>query len=335
MSLIHPVAEASREAKARHLWFVATRLVPGAAALASVPLLLAVNGAVDPVSSIAVALLAGQAALAVICARTGRLERAYAGSLIGLAVLVGFLAVSGAPGGNAALGLLPILIVEAALVAGRREFALAVGLGLGVPVLLGVVQSFSWQGPGTTGLLFALEHGLLAVTAFGLGSLALREIRQRQARERQVAIQDDIISRGFGDLVTRHDRQGHVLFAGPTAAAALGVSSETILGRGLFDLVHVADRPVFLKALSDTALGGGMAQAQVRLRRDDAAAAGRQGAPAFRWFDLRVQLVSASDGEGEEVVCVLRDVTEQRHHQDEIERARSQAVSAKDRKSVV
>jgi two-component system, cell cycle sensor histidine kinase DivJ len=339
VGLVHPTAEANREALVRHLWFVCTRLALGAAALASVPVLLALHGAVEPAASFAVALLAGQAALAVLCARTGRLTQTYTASLAAMGVLSCFLSYTGAMGGPAALGLLPILIVEAAIVAGRREFKAAVVLGLAAPVALAGLQSVTLPREALAGWDFvapALQQGLLALVAFGLGYLALREIRQRQIRERQLAIQAEIIARGFGDLVTRHDRQGQVISAGPTARAALGVSPEQLLGRGMFDLVHVGDRPLFLKALSDAAQGGGLTRAQVRLRCPLEGEGGRAEPPVYRWFDLRVQLVGHLDNggdEGDEVVCVLRDVTEQLRHEDEIEQARIQAVSANETKT--
>ena len=41
----------------------------------------------------------------------------------------------------------------------------------------------------------------------------------------------------------------------PTAEQMLGVRAEDLHGQGLFDRVHVTDRPGYLKALADAATG--------------------------------------------------------------------------------
>ena len=340
VGLVHPGAETSRESLVRHLWFVATRLTVGAVALGSVPVILALSGSLGPVASLTIALLAGQAVSALICARTGDLGAAYRGSIIGLGVLAGFLATASDTLGPTALGVLPILIVEGAIIAGRREFLLAAGIGLAVPLVLAAFQIPTDAALGPLGTASILRQLGLAGLALGLGALVLREVRQRQSRERQLDVQSRIIAAGFGDLVTRHDGQGGVLSAGPSTSAVLGVSPEALLGRGLFDMVHVADRPGYLKLLSDVAQGEGHRRAIVRLRygrtQDEDCAEGRPSAPRFGWFEIRSQFLPLQDdmlGDTDEIVCVLRDISEQKSHEDELEHSRSQAVSANETKS--
>jgi cell cycle sensor histidine kinase DivJ len=343
VGLVHPSAELSREALARHIWFVTTRLAFGAIALAAVPLLLAANGSIGFTCSVAVVLLAAQAIFAVVCSRTGRLDEPYRASALGLALLAGFLAASTDGFGTPVLGLLPILIVEGALIGGRRDFLTAATLGTVVPLVLIFAVALDLpglRGGDWAGVDFAIQQGVLVAMALGLGTLALREVRVRQNRERQLAVQGEILARGFGDLVTRHDMQGGVLSVGPSAGEVLGVAPESLLGRGLFDHVHVADRPTFLKAVSDAAAGKRLTKAVVRMRcaaaidtdAADERCGPRPASPRFGWFDLRIQLVQLGD-EADEIVCVLRDITEQRRHEDELELARSQAVSANEMKS--
>ena len=47
-----------------------------------------------------------------------------------------------------------------------------------------------------------------------------------------------------------------LLAARTLAATMLAVPAARLLGHGLFDRVHVADRPAYLTALSDAACGG-------------------------------------------------------------------------------
>jgi cell cycle sensor histidine kinase DivJ len=52
-----------------------------------------------------------------------------------------------------------------------------------------------------------------------------------------------LLAQNMTDVITRHDRNGAVLFVSPTAEQMLGAKTEDLHGQGLFDRVHVADRP--------------------------------------------------------------------------------------------
>ena len=58
------------------------------------------------------------------------------------------------------------------------------------------------------------------------------------------------------DVITRHGRDGAVLFVSPAAQSLFGLRVAELHGQGLFDRVHVADRPAYLSALGDTAALG-------------------------------------------------------------------------------
>ena len=55
------------------------------------------------------------------------------------------------------------------------------------------------------------------------------------------------------DVITRHGRNGAVLFVSPAAEPLFGAKVSELHGHGLFDRVHVADRPAYLTALADAA----------------------------------------------------------------------------------
>ena len=65
-----------------------------------------------------------------------------------------------------------------------------------------------------------------------------------------------LLARHMTDVITRHGRHGAVLSISPAAEPLLGVKKRDLLGHGLFDRVHVADRPAYLTALADAAAGG-------------------------------------------------------------------------------
>ncbi len=64
--------------------------------------------------------------------------------------------------------------------------------------------------------------------------------------------------RHMTDVITRHGRNGAVLSISPAAEPLFGAKIRDLLGHGLFDRVHVADRPAYLTALAER-----------RRRRDD------------------------------------------------------------------
>ena len=55
------------------------------------------------------------------------------------------------------------------------------------------------------------------------------------------------------DVITRHGRNGAVLFVSPAAETLFGAKVSELHGHHLFDRVHVTDRPAYLTALADAA----------------------------------------------------------------------------------
>ena len=93
-----------------------------------------------------------------------------------------------------------------------------------------------------------------------------------------------LLAGNMSDVISRHNRNGAVEFISPAAEAMLGSPGARLTGHGLFDRVHVADRPAYLTALSDAARGSDQ-RVEFRLRRD---AVRGQNIPAdFIWVEMR------------------------------------------------
>ncbi len=58
------------------------------------------------------------------------------------------------------------------------------------------------------------------------------------------------------DVITRHGRDGAVLVRVAGGRTLFGSRLAQLQGHGLFDRVHVADRPAYLTALGDAAALG-------------------------------------------------------------------------------
>ena len=77
-----------------------------------------------------------------------------------------------------------------------------------------------------------------------------------------------LLARNMTDVITRHDKNGAVLFVSPAAEALFSARVSELHGHHLFDRVHVADRPAYLTALADAASLGEACSVEFRVRRD-------------------------------------------------------------------
>src|SRR5205807_7881247 len=100
--------------------------------------------------------------------------------------------------------------------------------------------------------------------AFGAESLARTSVALLNLEEDRYRL----LARNMSDVISRHRRNGAVQFISPAAETMLGTQVARLLGHGLFDRVHVADRPAYLTALSDAARGGEARSVEFRLRRE-------------------------------------------------------------------
>src|SRR5262245_1297472 len=131
------------------------------------------------------------------------------------------------------------------------------------------------------------------------------------------------------DVITRHDRNGAVLFASPAAERLMGAKVSDLDGHGLFERVHVADRPAYLTALADAAALGGERSIEFRLRRGNPA-----DSTDFIWIEMRCRALDGNEPTVEpEVVAVIRDITQRKHEGQAIELARAEAERANAAKS--
>ena len=329
--LVHDSVEDPVE-RTLHERFILVRLIAGGFALAALPGYLAARGAPTGAECAAALALAAQLGAALVLVRTGLIAVAHAVSTTALAT---FLTVAVAWGGSplAALWLVAVPI-EALMSGSRRAIGTAAGLASLAAVSGLAVQSFalapvvSWPGLGLTVLAVLCAAHAVAQAVQGARfdrNLAVAAERQRHDRP---------VLQVIDDLVTWHDRNGHVLQASAAATKLLGVPPASLHGRGMFGRVHVADRPAFLKAISDAATGRQAIAVQFRLH---AAASGdepgRRGmqAPTAVWVEMRAHRVDGHPGgdpASYAVVAVTRDVSEHRRHAEELELARNEAEKA-------
>jgi cell cycle sensor histidine kinase DivJ len=338
-ALLHPSARYDALTRARHRAFMAPRLLGSLLAFAAFPVYLAMRGAPTAPEVATFAWLVAPILLSWFLSRTGRYEGAHVLSSLALAGLVMTLAaITGGIESFAAIWLV-VVPLEAALSASRRAVALASALALSCAALL--------IGFGHFGLLLPPEANPLlrdVTMAFGVASATLYAAGLAFAAESLartsvslLSVEEDryrLLARNMGDVISRHRHNGAVQFISPAVESMLGTQVARLLGHGLFDRVHVADRPAYLTALSDVARGGEERSVEFRLRRDQSRSGPRGPSPEvdFIWVEMRCRPLEPTAqtraGHQGEVVAVMRDVTDRKIQEQALDEARTAAEQA-------
>jgi two-component system, cell cycle sensor histidine kinase DivJ len=333
-ALVHPSARQDALTRARHRAFMAPRLFGSLAAFAVFPVYLAMRGAPGALEVAAFTWLIAPILLSWFLSRTGHYEAAHVLSSLALAGLV--MAVAMTTGGIESFAAIWLVVVplESALSASRRVVAFASMLALScVAVLiasghLGVLPVTEIN-PALRGAY--MTFGVVSATlyaaglAFGAESLARTSVSLFTREEERYRL----LARNMSDVISRHRCNGAVQFISPAAETMLGAPAARMLGHGLFDRVHVVDRPAYLTALSNAARGDEAASVEFRLRRERQldANVGLSGSD-FIWVEMRCRPLEQAGGSQAEVVAVMRDVTDRKIQEQSLELARNAAEQA-------
>jgi cell cycle sensor histidine kinase DivJ len=332
-ALLHPSACYDVLTRARHRAFMAPRLLGSLAAFAVFPVYLAFRGAPDTLEVAAFAWLIAPILVSWFLSRTGRYEGAHVLSSLALAGLV--LAVAISTGGIQSFAAIWLVLVplEAALSASRRVVAFASALALSCAALLILCGHLDLLAPvdvsaSSSGMLMAFGVASATLYAAGLAfsteALARTTVSLLTSEEERYRL----LARNMSDVISRHGRNGAVQFISPAAEAMLGTPATRLAGHGLFDRVHVADRPAYLTALSDVARDGEARSVEFRLRRDLPRMGAGSGQVDFIWVEMRCRALDQVPASEAEVVAVMRDVTDRKIQEQALDLARSAAEAA-------
>jgi cell cycle sensor histidine kinase DivJ len=337
-ALLHPSARYDALTRARHHAFMAPRLLGSLAAFAAFPVYLAMRGAPTALEVAAFAWLIVPILLSWFLSRTGRYEGAHVLSSLAMAGLVMTLAVI--TGGIESFAAVWLVVVpfEAALSASRRVVAFASALALTCCALLIVLGHFQMlPSPEANPLLRGvfMAFGVASATLYAAG-LAFAAETLARASISLLYVEENryrLLARNMSDVISRHRRNGAVQFISPAVETMLGAPVPRLLGHGLFDRVHVADRPAYLTALSDAARGGEARSVEFRVRRDVPRGERDQTSPVdFIWVEMRCrpleQVSQTATGLEAEVVAVMRDVTDRKIQEQALDLARTAAEQA-------
>jgi cell cycle sensor histidine kinase DivJ len=332
-TLVHPSALNDVLTASRHRAFIAPRLLGSVVALAAFPIYLTMRGLPGTLETVAFAWLVVPILTAYYLSRTGRFESAHVLSSLALTGLVS--AVAAKTGGISSFAAIWLVVVplEAALSASRRVVALASTFALvaaGLLHLLGILGWLPLADESAVATLAAL--GIISAALYATGLALGAESLARTSFSLLYAEGDRyrLLALNMTDVITRHGRNGAVLFVSPAAETLFGTKANDLLGHHLFDRVHVADRPAYLTALADATAPGEARSAEFRVRRDQPSHNGVASHSQFVWVEMRCRRFDSATDEASEpqVVAVMRDVTERKLQEQALDVARAEADQA-------
>ncbi|ABE63405.1 multi-sensor signal transduction histidine kinase [Nitrobacter hamburgensis X14] len=337
-ALLHPSARYDALTRARHRAFMGPRLLGSLVALAAFPVYLAIRGAPTALEVAAFAWLVVPILLSYFLSRTGRYEGAHVLSSTALAGLVMMIAIATGGIESFATVWLVVIPLEAALSASRRVVTFASMLALACLLALIAMNYFGVLPPLDAGAAHGvfMAFGIASATLYAAGVAFGSEALARTGTS-LLNVEEDryrLLARNMCDVISRHRRNGAVQFISPAAEALLGVPASELQDHGLFDRVHVADRPAYLTALAAAALGNDGQSVEFRLRRDVARASQGEARHSadFIWVEMRCRPLEPASAAGTsaepEVVAVMRDITERKHQEHALDLALTTAERA-------
>lgn len=340
----HPSAFQNDYVRKRHQSFIYSHLIGAALALALFPFYLL---RVDEVSTsdLAILLLFMTPFLTVAILRwRGVLAEAYLISALNFAI---FITIGAAYTGGVTSFLLAWLVIvplEAAL-SGRKS---VIGVAIAAAALslasLYMAGNLGWL-PEARQLPFPLEmlalFGLFTATVYG-GTIAMAVQRIHEESEnhvRQSEMKYRLMADNATDMISVHDARGATIFASPAATSLIGVAEASLYQGGLFERIHVSDRPLYMTALSNCLNGKGPVRVEFRVKcvpEDGDAAETASGfhnegqGSEYKWLEMRCRAVKEGiDNNGEmQIVAVTRDICAHKTQEITLLKARDEAETA-------
>ena len=301
------------------------------AALASLPVYLVLRGVPNEIEIVVFSWLITPILIVYFLVRTGRYETAHILSSLSLNALV--VPVASFVGGIGSFAAIWLVVgpLEAALSGSRRVVLISTALSMAAGLLLlmlgmtGLIRPTSAEMHAVLAAL-AIVSALLYATGLALGAVSLVRTGAQLLGAEENRYQ--FLIGNITDVIVRCSKGGSVIFASPAAEPLFGIPITELVGSELFERVHVADRPAFLATLADAARSGDVRSLEFRIQRN--VGAGRPG--QFVWVEMRgrpVECVPAGHEKADQdVVAVLRDISERKTHEDALETAKLESERA-------
>jgi two-component system, cell cycle sensor histidine kinase DivJ len=332
-SLVNASARDDPLTATRHQSFIATHLLGGLLALCVFPIYLVLVGKPSLLGAIDFLWFLSPIAIAIFLSRTGKFAAAH---LISAANFTGLVTFSAWLTGGIFSFLVPWMVViplEAALSTNRRVVLWAAVVSCLGLVALAFGNAFGAIPPPHSMPLPPLVLtfvGVLSAAIYGAGVAATVQLVHRRSEDvvRMGEERYRLLAENATDMITRHDEKGRVVFASLASQQLLGDAPAKLIGNGLFDRVHVADRPAYLTALSRALMRNESIAVEFRLKR-----AGGEHEPRYLWAEMRCRPMQLErdvglTSERGSIVAITRDISDRKSQEAELVRTRDEAESA-------
>jgi cell cycle sensor histidine kinase DivJ len=326
--LVHPLAREDRRMLLSQRNFIAARLFAGIAAIAVLPVHLALFGAPSALEILGYAWFTLPLVLVWQLSRNGNFEGAHILSAVVFAAIVGIIATMTGGGSSFILPWLIVIPFEPALHASRRTALAATGIAAFAAAVIALLSVFNLLPAPVPFPAVMVDPHLFSVVSATLymGMIALgaggRDAADPVASERNRTIAENV-----REVVTCHGRNGAVSFVSPAAEKLLNASPSELMSHAFFERVHIADRPVFLTAIAETASKGKPSAIEYRLRRGPLTEGKHALAPSYIWVETRYR------AQGQQVIGVTSDISRRKSDELALEAAQIEAMRANETKS--
>ncbi len=314
---------------------MAIRLLGGLGALAILPVHLALFGAPTWLETLGYAWFLLPLAIVWDLSRNGAYERAHILSVVTFAFMVGLIASLTGGGTSFALPWLAVIPFEAAFYASKRTTVFATALAGFTAAVIAVgdaLQLFSATSALPNAAISPLLFSAFSATLYSAFIALSGSVNKANENTNPRETRNRVIAENTRELVTSHGRNGAVTFVSPAAEQLLGVSPVQLMGHSFFDRVHVADRPLFLTAIAETAATGQPMTVEYRLLYGPLGNAQHSPKPpSFIWVETHCRAAS-SEPNGRQVIAATNDISQRKTNEIAVEQARIETQSAKEAK---
>nr|WP_321463353.1 PAS domain-containing sensor histidine kinase [uncultured Cohaesibacter sp.] len=347
---LHEPGKLCEKDRARHALFIGVHLAVGLLALATLPLVVLASGggfnaSVPGLALLPVWMLAPLISVLYL-SKTGNLGNAFLLTAATTAAFVIWVATMTGGIKSPHLIWLGVIPLEVALSGNQKIIKQALLVCLAALAALGAMEAaqiLDHAAMGEEGISMIGAFSIMAAIVYG-GALAVRidllhreRLCMLQAEEMRYRSIADTIS----DMITRHDRSGDVTFASATASCLLNVQQEALLGSGLFQMIHIPDRPKFLQALSDCMNRADEDQkpvtVEVRIMAEADEIDGQGGngtkGTSLCWCEMKCAPERDEQGMVIGAIAATRDISKRKQQQFAMEDARSEAEQANESKT--
>jgi len=219
------------------------------------------------------------------------------------------------------------LAVISAMFFGRRSTVSAVAL-FGSVSLLFQFLVYSSALRIEVALSAQLASGLATfafVMGFSLFAATLLESKRAFSANNQIQIRAfRSLVESVRDAVARYSADGKLIYLSHTSENLFGCKRYELSGSGLWDRVHVLDRPNYMKSIADVSYNGEAKSIDVRIRCE------RGERSEFVWVEVAFSAVHDRldiDGRAE-VIAIMRNIESRKSQEVDLEKAKKIAESA-------